>query len=60
MTERIAPPYVAGEREMLTSWLDWHRETLARKCAGLPEERLRERAAEADGTSAASAKLLPP
>ena len=44
-TERIAPPYVAGEREMLTSWLDWHRETLALKCAGLSEARLRERAA---------------
>jgi uncharacterized damage-inducible protein DinB len=42
---RVAPPYVAGEREMLVSWLDWHRETLAVKCAGLPEARLRERVA---------------
>ncbi len=30
---------------MLISWLDWHRETLALKCAGLSEARLRERVA---------------
>ncbi|GGS97050.1 hypothetical protein GCM10010156_64060 [Planobispora rosea] len=38
---RIDPPFVADEARMLTSWLDWHRETLAVKCAGLSEEQLR-------------------
>ncbi|WP_372446784.1 DinB family protein [Microbispora oryzae] len=28
---------------MLRSWLDWHRETLAVKCAGLTEDQLRTR-----------------
>jgi uncharacterized damage-inducible protein DinB len=40
---REFPAYVANERETLEAWLDWHRETLARKCEGLPAERLRER-----------------
>ncbi|GAA4558055.1 DinB family protein [Planotetraspora kaengkrachanensis] len=45
MTDRrIDPPAVANEREMLTSWLDWHRETLAVKCDGLTEDQLRLRA----------------
>ncbi len=45
MTEptRIDPPLVAGEREMLDSWLDYQRATLALKCAGLSDEQLRER-----------------
>jgi len=30
---------------MLTAWLDWHRETLALKCAGLTDAQLRERSA---------------
>lgn len=34
---------VTGERAMLEAWLDWHRDTLARKCAGLPDEQLRQR-----------------
>ena len=38
------PVFVAAEREMLESWLDWHRETLAIKCAGLAPDQLRERA----------------
>jgi uncharacterized damage-inducible protein DinB len=41
---RSFPAFVAGEREMLEAWLDWHRETLARKCEGLKVEQLRERA----------------
>ncbi|MGR8011796.1 DinB family protein [Streptomyces hypolithicus] len=41
---RIDPPTTAGEREMLDSWLDFHRETLARKCTGLDDEQLREMA----------------
>ncbi|MEU4548392.1 DinB family protein [Nonomuraea dietziae] len=42
---RIDPPFIAGERETLDAWLDWHRETLAVKCAGLSDEQLRERSA---------------
>ncbi|MFJ2028977.1 DinB family protein [Streptosporangium sp. NPDC087985] len=41
---RVSPPFVGDERAMLNNWLDWHRETLAVKCAGLSEEQLRERA----------------
>ncbi|WP_283133120.1 DinB family protein [Rhizohabitans arisaemae] len=37
---RIDPPVIAGEREMLVSWLEWHRATLALKCAGLDREQL--------------------
>ena len=32
------------EREMLADWLDWHRATLLRKCAGLDATRLAARA----------------
>ncbi|RPK83878.1 hypothetical protein EES46_24860 [Streptomyces sp. ADI98-10] len=39
------PPLVADERTSLESWLDFYRATLAQKCAGLPEERLREASA---------------
>jgi hypothetical protein len=44
MTERIEPSLEAAEREMLASWLDYHRATLARKCEGLTDGQLRERA----------------
>lgn len=37
---------LAGERETLTSVLDFHRETLARKCSGLTPDQLRSRAVE--------------
>ncbi|MFE2600478.1 DinB family protein [Streptomyces sp. NPDC059396] len=40
--ERTEPSTVAGEREMLEGWLEYHRETLAVKCAGLDDARLRE------------------
>ncbi|GAA2907253.1 DinB family protein [Streptosporangium fragile] len=43
---RIDPPFIADEGPMLHAWLDWHRETLAVKCAGLTDEQLRLRAAE--------------
>lgn len=33
----------AGERELLVSWLDWHRATLARKCQGLTASQLGQR-----------------
>lgn len=42
--ERTDTPRVAGEREMLTAWLDWQRATLAGKCEGLSDDQLRERA----------------
>jgi hypothetical protein len=32
------------EREMLRDWLDWHRATLLRKCAGLDAAQLARRA----------------
>jgi uncharacterized damage-inducible protein DinB len=38
-------PYVAGERQMLEAWLDFHRQTLLRKCSGLTAAQLRQRAA---------------
>jgi len=42
--ERVEPPLVAHEREMLEAWLDFHRATLAVKCAGLSDGQLRARA----------------
>jgi uncharacterized damage-inducible protein DinB len=42
-TERIGPPLIAGEREMLRVFLDYHRATLAMKCDGLSDEELRRR-----------------
>ncbi|MFF7231722.1 DUF664 domain-containing protein [Streptomyces sioyaensis] len=40
--ERVMPPLDADERTSLESWLDFYRSTLAQKCAGLEEHRLRE------------------
>jgi uncharacterized damage-inducible protein DinB len=42
--DRTWPQRIAGEREALESWLDYHRRTLLTKCAGLTAEQLRERA----------------
>src|SRR5215475_9010359 len=42
--ERAEPPLVAEERTMLEAWLEFHRGTLAVKCAGLTDGQLRERA----------------
>jgi uncharacterized damage-inducible protein DinB len=42
--DRVDPPYIADESTMLNSWLDWHRATLHRKCAGLSAHELRRRA----------------
>ena len=42
--ERIDPPLVAQEREMLDAWLDYHRATLAVKCEGLTDDQLRAKA----------------
>jgi hypothetical protein len=43
--DRSDPPSVAGERQMLEAWLDFHRQTLLGKCSGLTAEQLRQRAA---------------
>lgn len=42
--ERVTPPRVGGERETLRAYLDFHRATLAMKCAGLSDDELRRRA----------------
>jgi uncharacterized damage-inducible protein DinB len=39
--DRIDPPLIAPEREMLRAFLDHHRATLAWKCDGLSDEDLR-------------------
>ncbi|MGC5346406.1 DinB family protein [Streptomyces sp. DT24] len=40
--ERSEPSFTAAERPMLEGWLDYHRETLALKCAGLTDAQLRQ------------------
>ncbi|MFV5997198.1 DinB family protein [Streptomyces sp. NPDC056231] len=40
--ERFEPAITAAERPMLEGWLDYHRDTLALKCAGLTDAQLRE------------------
>ncbi|MGH3329409.1 MAG: DinB family protein [Streptomycetales bacterium] len=42
-SQRIDPPCVADEHTLLTSFLDFHRATLAIKCDGLTDAALRER-----------------
>ncbi|MFF0434018.1 DinB family protein [Streptomyces sp. NPDC004327] len=48
---RTPPPYTADERTTLTAMLDFQRDTLALKCAGLTDEQLRERAVGPSGLS---------
>jgi Protein of unknown function (DUF664) len=48
-TERSEPALTAGERDMLTGWLDYHRATLVWKCEGLTDEQLRERSVPPSG-----------
>ncbi|SDK89604.1 DinB family protein [Nonomuraea jiangxiensis] len=43
---RTPPPFLGDERTVLNNWLEWHRGTLAVKCAGLSDEQLRRRSAE--------------
>jgi uncharacterized damage-inducible protein DinB len=50
-TERPDPPVVAGEREMLRVFLDYHRATLALKCDGLSGVDLRRRSMPPSGLS---------
>ncbi|MET9088261.1 DinB family protein [Streptomyces sp. NPDC004237] len=40
---RTGPPHFGSERDMLRAFLDYHRDTLAMKCAGLTDEELRRR-----------------
>ncbi|GGY31123.1 DinB family protein [Streptomyces djakartensis] len=44
--ERRMPSTTADERTMLEGWLEFHRQTLARKCEGLGDEQLRFASAE--------------
>lgn len=48
-TERTEPSTTASEREMLTGFLDYHRETLMMKCAGLDDAQLRTPSADPSG-----------
>lgn len=43
-TERVLPALEAGDRQLLTAFLDFQRATLATKCAGLADDQLREMA----------------
>ena len=42
--ERTDPGRILGERQALEAWLDFHRDTLLLKCAGLTAGQLKERA----------------
>ena len=42
--DRTEPPRVTDERTSLTAFLDYQRQTLAMKCAGLTDEQLRDKA----------------
>jgi uncharacterized protein DUF664 len=44
LSDALETPYVAAEREMLLTWLQLQRDTLAWKCDGLDDEQLRRRA----------------
>ncbi len=48
---RSTPPLVGDEREILTAYLDWHRQTFELKCSGVPPERLSEKAVPPSGLS---------
>ncbi|MER6577725.1 DinB family protein [Nonomuraea sp. NPDC001023] len=48
---RVPPPLTGDERTVLGNWLEWHRGTLAVKCAGLTDEQLRLRSAEPSSMS---------
>jgi uncharacterized damage-inducible protein DinB len=49
--ERRGEPFVADERAMLQGWLDWHRDTLLHKCAGLTAEQLKTASVEPSNLS---------
>jgi len=41
-----APPFAGDERALLEGWLEWHRQTLLTKCAGLTSDQLKLPSAE--------------
>ena len=43
---RVPEPFTGPERPMLEGWLDWHRQTLLSKAAGLTAEQLKTASAE--------------
>ncbi|MFI2650869.1 DinB family protein [Micromonospora fulviviridis] len=47
--DRSHEPYIGDERTMLEGWLDYHRDTLLHKCAGLTAEQLRTASVEPSG-----------
>ncbi|MFG2872375.1 DinB family protein [Streptomyces sp. NPDC048338] len=49
--QRVAPPTHADERSTLTAMLQFQRDTLAMKCAGLTPEQLKDRAIAPSGLS---------
>lgn len=49
--DRTDPPFSADELTMLTSWLEYHRATLALKCGGLTDDQLRARSVEPSSMS---------
>ncbi|MEU4469757.1 DinB family protein [Micromonospora sp. NPDC023888] len=49
--DRTHEPLVGDERTMLEGWLDYHRDTLLHKCAGLTAEQLRTASVEPSGLS---------
>src|SRR5262249_51768162 len=44
--DRRSEPYVADERTMLLGWINWNRDTLLHKCAGLTAEQLKRASVE--------------
>jgi Protein of unknown function (DUF664) len=49
--ERADPPYASDERTMLEGWLDYQRQTLHGKCAGLTHEQLATRSVDPSSMS---------
>ncbi|WP_410813082.1 DinB family protein [Micromonospora sp. 067-2] len=47
--DRKHEPYTGDERTMLEGWLDYHRDTLLLKCAGLGVEQVRQASVEPSG-----------
>jgi uncharacterized damage-inducible protein DinB len=49
--QRMDEPSTGDERALLEAWLDYHRQTLLSKCAGLSVEQLRTRSVEPSNLS---------
>jgi uncharacterized damage-inducible protein DinB len=48
---RVEEPTTGDERAMLEGWLNWHRQTLLTKCAGLTADQLKRRSVEPSSLS---------